>query len=78
MALLSGLDPNPLNLVSHFFAVALFGVGRLMVPLPTPERIWKGGNLLKGAVKIIVPIITGEGIVRMFVPSSLRQRWGWI
>ena len=43
IALLGGLDPNPLNLVSHFFSVALFGIGRLMVPLPTPERLFKGG-----------------------------------
>ena len=49
-----------------------------MVPLPTPARMWKGISLLKGAVKIIVPIVSGEGIIRMFVPSTLRERWGWI
>ena len=78
IALLGGLETNPLTLVSHFFSVALFGVGRLMVPLPTPARMWKGVSLLKGAVKIIVPIVTGEGLVRMFVPSHVRERWGWI
>ena len=50
IALLGGLETNPLTLVSHFFSVALFGVGRLMVPLPTPARLVKGANLLKGAV----------------------------
>lgn len=78
IALLGGLETNPLTLVSHFFSVALFGVGRLMVPLPTPARIFKGANLLKGAVQIISPIVWGEGLVRMFVPSKLRERWGWI
>ena len=39
IALLGGLETNPLKLVAHFFSVALFGVGRLMVPLPTPGRI---------------------------------------
>jgi squalene monooxygenase len=78
IALLGGLETNPLTLVSHFFSVAMFGVGRLMVPLPTPARMWKGISLLKGAVSIIVPIVAGEGFVRMFVPSSLRERWGWI
>jgi squalene monooxygenase len=34
--------------------------------------------LLKGAVKIISPIVWGEGLVRMFVPSELREKWGWI
>ena len=56
----------------------MFGVGRLMVPLPTPARLFKAFNLLSGAVKIIVPIVTGKGIVRMFVPSKVRERWGWI
>jgi squalene monooxygenase len=78
IALLGGLETNPLKLVAHFFSVALFGVGRLMVPLPTPGRIWKGCNLLAGAVKIIAPIAWGEGIVRMFVPSGMRERWGYI
>ena len=78
IALLGGLETNPMTLVSHFFSVALFGVGRLMVPLPTPARMWKGLSLLKGAVKIIVPIVTGEGLVRMFVPSSVRERWGYV
>jgi squalene monooxygenase len=75
---LGGLETNPLTLVGHFFSVALFGVGRLMVPLPTPGRIIKGLQLLKGAVTIITPIVWGEGLVRMFVPSQLRERWGWI
>jgi len=29
-------------------------------------------------VKIIAPIAWGEGIVRMFVPSGMRERWGYI
>ena len=43
-----------------------------------PGRIIKGLQLLKGAVTIITPIVWGEGLVRMFVPSQLRERWGWI
>jgi squalene monooxygenase len=78
IALLGGLDPNPLNLVSHFFSVALFGIGRLMVPLPTPERLFKGGNILAGACKIIFPIVKGEGFTRMFFPAWLRTRLGII
>jgi squalene monooxygenase len=78
IALLGGLETNPLTLVAHFFSVALFGVGRLMVPLPTPARVFKGFSLLKGAVTIITPIVWGEGLVRMFAPSGLRERLGWI
>ena len=56
----------------------LFGIGRLMVPLPTPERLFKGGNILAGACKIIFPIVKGEGFTRMFFPAWLRTRLGII
>ncbi len=35
ISLLSGLRPSPSVLVMHFFAVAIFGVGRLLLPRPT-------------------------------------------
>ncbi len=35
VSLLSGLNPRPSVLVMHFFAVAIFGVGRLLTPRPT-------------------------------------------
>ncbi|CAM6089300.1 unnamed protein product [Calypogeia fissa] len=35
VALLSGLNPQRLSLLTHFFAVVLFGVGRLMLPFPS-------------------------------------------
>lgn len=35
VSLLSGLNPSPSVLVMHFFMVALYGVGRLMLPRPT-------------------------------------------
>ena len=35
VSLLSGLNPRPRVLVMHFFAVAIFGVGRLLLPRPT-------------------------------------------
>jgi squalene monooxygenase len=78
VALLSGLDPNPLNLVTHFFAVAIFGIGRLLVPLPTPERCFEGLKVLSGATQIIFPIVNGEGVARMFLPASIRRTFGYI
>ena len=35
VSLLSGLNPRPSVLVMHFFMVALFGCGRLLLPRPT-------------------------------------------
>lgn len=46
VALLSGLNPRPLSLVCHFFAVAVYGVGRLLLPFPSPKRVWLGARLL--------------------------------
>ncbi|KAF2309603.1 hypothetical protein GH714_004219 [Hevea brasiliensis] len=46
VSLLSGLNPRPLSLVLHFFAVAIYGVGRLLLPFPSPHRIWVGARLI--------------------------------
>ncbi|KAF2320727.1 hypothetical protein GH714_030361 [Hevea brasiliensis] len=37
IALLSGLKPHPLSLVLHFFVVAVYRVGRLLLPFPSPK-----------------------------------------
>lgn len=46
VALLSGLNPRPLSLVFHFFAVAIYGVGRLLFPFPSLKGIWIGARLI--------------------------------
>ena len=53
IALLSGLNPRPLSLVLHFFAVAVYGVGRLLLPFPSPKRMWIGARLI--SVHISIP-----------------------
>ncbi|KAL5165177.1 Squalene monooxygenase [Glycine soja] len=71
IALLSGLNPSPLNLILHFFAVALYGVGRLLLPFPSFERTWIGAKIVLCAFGIIFPIIKGEGVRQMFFPTSI-------
>lgn len=71
VSLLSGLNPRPLILVVHFFAVAVYGVGRLLVPFPSPKRLWLGVRLLLGAAGIILPIIKAEGVRQMFFPATV-------
>lgn len=73
IALLSGLNPQPLSLVLHFFAVAIYGVGRLLLPIPTPGKVLMGAQLIKGAVKIIFPIIAAEGFRKMFFPNTFAS-----
>ncbi|KAJ7530875.1 hypothetical protein O6H91_14G023000 [Diphasiastrum complanatum] len=71
VALLSGLNPRPLSLVVHFFAVALYGVGRLLFPFPSLKRVSIGIGLIKGASSIIFPIIKQEGVRQMFFPNMV-------
>ncbi|XAR52970.1 Squalene monooxygenase [Bertholletia excelsa] len=68
VSLLSGLNPRPLSLLLHFFAVAVYGVGRLLLPFPSPKRMWLGARLISGASEIIFPIIKAEGVRQMFFP----------
>lgn len=46
VALLSGLNSSPLILLLHFFAVAIYGVSRLLLPFPSPKRMWIGARLI--------------------------------
>ncbi|KAI3958853.1 hypothetical protein MKX01_023529 [Papaver californicum] len=71
VALLSGLNPRPLSLVCHFFAVAIYGVGRLLLPFPSPKRLWIGARLISSASGIIFPIIKAEGVRQMFFPATV-------
>ncbi|KAH7298292.1 hypothetical protein KP509_25G035800 [Ceratopteris richardii] len=71
VALLSGLNPRPMSLVAHFFAVAIYGVGRLLLPFPSPYKLWLGTRLLKGASNIILPIIRAEGLRQVFFPNTI-------
>ncbi|XXG64738.1 hypothetical protein AAC387_Pa05g2608 [Persea americana] len=71
VALLSGLNPRPLSLVCHFFAVAVYGVGRLLLTFPFPKSLWIGARLISGAASIIFPIIKVEGVRQMFFPATI-------
>jgi squalene monooxygenase len=53
VALLSGLNPRPLSLVLHFFAVAIYGVGRLLLPFPSLNRVWIGARLISVRISIL-------------------------
>ncbi|PRQ48281.1 putative squalene monooxygenase [Rosa chinensis] len=71
MASLSGLNPRPLSLVLHLIPVAIYGVGRLLLPFPSPKRIWLGARLIWSASGIIFPIMKAEGVRRMFFPATI-------
>lgn len=50
VALLSGLNPRPLSLVLHFFAVAVYGVARLLFPFPSLKRLLMGARLISVSI----------------------------
>ncbi|KAG2422456.1 hypothetical protein HXX76_016026 [Chlamydomonas incerta] len=69
ISLLSGLNPRPSVLVQHFFRVALFGVGRLLLPRPSLRGLFMALALLAVACRIIFPIIWAEGVRAVFLPA---------
>ena len=73
VSLLSGLAPKPYVLVTHFIMVALYGVGSLLAPFPTPGSVLLGLQLLWGALGIILPIVRAEGIRAVFFPSLVAD-----
>ncbi|XP_017972537.1 PREDICTED: squalene monooxygenase [Theobroma cacao] len=52
IALLSGMNPRPLNLILHFFAVAVYGFGRLLLPFPSFKRLLLGARLISAGIFI--------------------------
>ncbi|XP_031264411.1 squalene monooxygenase SE1-like [Pistacia vera] len=75
IAILSGLNPRPLSLVSHFFAVAIYGVGRLFLPFPSPKRMLIGARLILDASSIIFPIMKAEGVKEMLFPATMPTHY---
>ncbi|KAK8705562.1 hypothetical protein V6N13_049160 [Hibiscus sabdariffa] len=62
---------KPVASTINTLAVAIYGVGRLLLPFPSPKRIWIGARLISGASGIIFPIIKAEGVRQMFFPATV-------
>ncbi|XP_074312663.1 squalene monooxygenase SE1-like [Silene latifolia] len=69
--LLGGLYPQPLRLAAHLMAVAIYAFGRLLLPFPSPKRLWLGLRVLMGASGIIYPLLKAERLGQMFLPAKL-------
>lgn len=79
VALLSGLNPRPMSLVAHFFAVAVYGVGRLILPFPSPKSLSLGLRLLMvGELDDDEIGIRMYGSVRQFVFVFVQNAYGII
>ncbi|KAK8564395.1 hypothetical protein V6N12_036520 [Hibiscus sabdariffa] len=70
-AMISGLCPRPFSLAFHFLAMATYGVGQLLLPFPSPKRLWSGAELLWAASSVLLPFIWSEGVRQMFFPLTV-------
>ncbi|XP_039055048.1 squalene monooxygenase SE2-like [Hibiscus syriacus] len=70
-ALFSCLCPSPLSLAFHLFAMSVYGVDQLLLPFPSPKRLWNGAKLLWVASSILLPFIWYEGVRQMFFPLTV-------
>lgn len=60
IAMLGGLKPQRYLLVVHFFAVALYGCGRALMPYPTPSRVGRAWSIFRASFNIMKPLIDAE------------------
>ncbi|KAH6786356.1 oxidoreductase family protein [Perilla frutescens var. hirtella] len=70
ISLLSGLCLHPLILFLNFSTIAVYALGRLVLPFPTPQKVWLGTRMLFRAFGVIFPIIKAQGIRHLFLPAT--------
>lgn len=73
IALLSGVNPHPLSLVVHFFAAAVFGVGCLLLPFPSPKRMLIGARLNSVSLVLETSIYTLPGPMISIILSIMMN-----
>jgi len=69
ISILSAVSRDRNLLIRKFFAVALFGAGHLLKPIPSPSGIRQAYHLIRNAVHIISPLLLNEN------PSRGTQAW---
>lgn len=60
MALFGGMNPRPLSLIYHLFAITLSSIGQLLSPFPSPLRIWHSLRLC--GVRHYIFLWTGKSL----------------
>ncbi|KAL1226163.1 Squalene epoxidase 5 [Cardamine amara subsp. amara] len=73
MALLGGMNPRPLSLMYHLFAMTLSVIGHLLFPFPSPLRIWHSLRLFGLSIKMLVPHLKAEGVSQMLFPANAAK-----
>ncbi|KAK4491169.1 hypothetical protein RD792_001899, partial [Penstemon davidsonii] len=61
VGLVSGINPHRYRLLLHLFAIAIYTVGSMiLVPVPSPKRVYAAARLALSAAAIVIPIIWNE------------------
>lgn len=72
MGMLGGLKPQRFLLVTHFFAVALYGCGRALLPFPTISRICRAWDIFRASFNVIKPLIDSESLAPLsWIPVTV-------
>ncbi|GLT41893.1 hypothetical protein SLA2020_159230 [Shorea laevis] len=71
VAALACLNPHPWILLLYFFPFAFYVFLRLLLPFPSPKRLWNAARLVLAAIVIIFPIIKSEGIRQTLFPVTI-------
>ncbi|XP_024979057.1 squalene monooxygenase-like [Cynara cardunculus var. scolymus] len=72
MAIFSGLDQRPVALFLQGTMMGAYIVGRLLMPFPSPKRLWLAAKLIPVAIGVIFPVIKSEGIMQViFFPTKV-------
>ncbi|KAF8097128.1 hypothetical protein N665_0294s0030 [Sinapis alba] len=70
MALFGGMNPRPLSLIYHLFAITLSSIRQLLSPFPSPLRIWHSLRLCGVSLKLLIPHLKAEGVIQMMSPTN--------
>jgi squalene monooxygenase len=60
LSLLSALNRDSNKLLRHFFAVAVHGVRRILLPMPSPANLGRSYTMIKNAVRIVSPLVLNQ------------------
>lgn len=58
--MLGGLKPQRHLLLAHFFAVALYGCGKALLPFPTPSRVTNAWLIFRASFNLMKPLANAE------------------
>ncbi|KAK4476953.1 hypothetical protein RD792_016123 [Penstemon davidsonii] len=60
VGLVSGLNPRPCSVAINICGVAIYVFGSILLPVPSPKRVYSAARVTLGAAAAVIPIILNE------------------